>query len=125
MGYSACTGNVRFRSSQTGRRARSARAIGVTDITLVAVCSAVLLLALLGTAAAPTRPEPAGWKPVLVSAQATLWDLARQHPISGLTTAETVALIRTHNELTGPSLVIGQRVEVPSGPPSTALAARP
>ncbi|MDO8879753.1 MAG: hypothetical protein Q7W44_02975 [Coriobacteriia bacterium] len=101
------------------------RAIGITDITLVSVCGAVLLLALLGAAAAPTRPEPAGWKPVLVSEQATLWDLARQHPISDLTTAETVAMIRTHNDLTEPSLVIGQRVEVPSGSPSTALAARP
>jgi hypothetical protein len=125
MEYSACTVDVRLRSSQAGRRARPARAIGVADIALVAVCGAVLLLALLAAATAPARPEPAGWTPVLVSEQATLWDLARQHPISDLTTAETVALIRTHNDLTESSLIVGQRLEVPSGSPSTALAARP
>ncbi|MDP2299150.1 MAG: hypothetical protein Q8M55_00375, partial [Actinomycetota bacterium] len=84
MEYSAYTANVRLRISQAGGRARPARAIGATDLTLVAVCCAVLVLALLGAAAAPARPEPDGWTPVLVSERTTLWDLARQHPVSSL-----------------------------------------
>jgi hypothetical protein len=90
------------------------------------VCAACLTLTALGAIAAPDHPGPAEWAPVLIAERATLWDLAREHPIPGLSTAETVSLIRERNGMADASLAVGESLEVPIGSSaSVALAARP
>jgi hypothetical protein len=88
--------------------------LGVLDVVLVAICVATLMWAVVGAASAPASPHIERWSPVLVEEHATVWDLARAHPIRGLTTAETVALIRSHNGLAGAALRVGQSLEVPA-----------
>ncbi|MBN2847726.1 MAG: hypothetical protein JXP72_04650 [Coriobacteriia bacterium] len=75
---------------------------------------AVLVLTAISALQAPARPEVANWASVRVPDNGTLWDLAREHPVSGLSTAETVALIRTRNDLPTGSLVVGQALQVPA-----------
>ncbi len=83
------------------------------------LCAAVLP-SILATAPAAT-PTVA----VRVADQETLWDLAKAHPVSGNTTAQTVSIIRDLNGLEGSMIAAGEVLRVPA-PPSgqTALASR-
>ena len=44
----------------------------------------------------------------------TLWDIAEEHPVSHLSTSDTVALIRSWNGLTSSELSIGMDLLVPA-----------
>jgi hypothetical protein len=46
-----------------------------------------------------SAPTATAWTSVSVTEHTTLWDIAREHPVPGLSTAETVQLIRDHNGL--------------------------
>lgn len=50
---------------------------------------------------------------VSVSAGDTLWDLAEEHPVDGLSTYETVKLIESQNHLSSSELSLGQSLKVP------------
>ncbi len=53
---------------------------------------------------------------VVVSVQSgdTLWDIAEEHPVSNLSTSDTVALIRSWNDLSSSELSIGMDLLVPA-----------
>lgn len=53
---------------------------------------------------------------VVISVQSgdTLWDIAEEHPVSHLSTADTVALIRSWNDLSSSELSIGMDLLVPA-----------
>jgi len=85
-----------------------------SDIALGVAVLAVVVLTAVSALQAPTRPEVSNWASVRVPENGTLWDLAREHPVSGLSTAETVTLIRTRNDLPTGSLVVGQSLQVPA-----------
>ena len=51
---------------------------------------------------------------VRVTAGETLWNLARSHPVTGLSTAQTVELIADLNQLEDRALAVGTAVRVPS-----------
>jgi LysM repeat protein len=44
----------------------------------------------------------------------TLWSLARQYPVEGLTTGQTVELLQQVNDLDGATIVAGTCLRVPS-----------
>ena len=75
---------------------------------------AVLALTVVSALHAPAPPEVSDWASVRVPENGTLWDLAREHGVSGLSTAETVTLIRARNDLPTGSLVVGQSLQVPA-----------
>lgn len=87
--------------------------LSTADVLVPAVFVLCVLIALTLTAIAPEAPAVTQWSTVRVKPAATLWDLARAHPIPGLSTAETVGLIRERNDLPTASLFVGQALEVP------------
>ncbi|MHB9002721.1 MAG: LysM peptidoglycan-binding domain-containing protein [Coriobacteriia bacterium] len=55
----------------------------------------------------------------------TLWGVAASHPVDGLDTAQTVALIQELNEMSDSALAAGQTLEVPAREGAdTAMASR-
>lgn len=105
---------VRMRAEcRPSARTRAAR-IQAGDAALLGIFGLCLAVALLALALRPAPPSAASWTPVTIGEHSTLWDVARAHPVPGLSTAETVALIRTHNGLETPDLVAGQPLFVPA-----------
>ena len=98
--------------------------------TLATAVIVVLILAAIAVAALsllvqPPAPLPADWMQVTVEPNASLWTLASAHPVTGLSTGETAALIAEHNGLESGVIHPGQTVRVPSeGPADTAVALR-
>ena len=89
-------------------------AVGVT---------ALLVVLTIGTAGAADPAVPS-WGAVLVHDNATLWDLARAHPVEGLGTAQTVALIQERNGLTTGTIAAGQSLDVPQPVLGSSTASR-
>jgi len=54
----------------------------------------------------------------------SLWDLARSHPVEGMSTAQTAELIATLNDLGTSNLVANTVVRVPANESSGAFASR-
>lgn len=84
------------------------------DAALVGIFGLCLAFALLTLTLQPAPPAAGSWTTVSIRQHSTLWDIARAHPVPGLTTAETVDLIRTHNSLEAPDLIAGQPLLVPA-----------
>ena len=84
------------------------------DAALVGILGLCLAVALLTLTLRPAPQTADSWTTVSVRQHSTLWDIARAHPVPGLTTAETVDLIRTHNSLEAPDLIAGQPLLVPT-----------
>ncbi|MFU8890192.1 MAG: LysM peptidoglycan-binding domain-containing protein [Anaerosomatales bacterium] len=79
---------------------------------------ALLVASLLVTALAIApeyRPDEVRTRPVRVVQGDSLWTLARANPVAGLSTAETVDLLRHINGLEGSVVHAGQLLEVPGG----------
>ena len=102
---------LRTHRTGLGRHRRLPRA---SDVVLGIAVLAVVALTAVSVLQAPSRPEVSNWASVRVPENGTLWDLAREHPVSGLSTAETVTLIRARNDLPTGSLVVGQALQVPA-----------
>lgn len=86
---------------------------------LLAAATAIVLLA--SALVAPARPEPESWTSVDVAAYGTLWEIAANHRVPGLSTAQTVELIAEENNLSSSTLYTGQVLRVPA-PEDSALA---
>jgi hypothetical protein len=120
-----------FRRTQTVRRGEQASTI---DPLIVRRFMRVALALLLATAAVvvavsnanqPEHPEPAAWSSVIVPEGSSLWDIAAANPVPGLSTPETMALIREANGLRSSALMAGLVLRVPStSDPHVAMAAR-
>lgn len=80
----------------------------------ILVVSAAVIVSVAALFSAPGRPAPVSWTAVSVAESGTLWGLAAEHPVSGLSTAETIDLIVEENGLTSSVLHAGQTVVVPS-----------
>lgn len=90
-------------------------------VAYAALVICVLVTIITALIARPERPAPDSWTAVTVGDSGTLWALAQAHPVSGLTTAETVALIKRSNHLDSGLITPGQTLRVPA-PDSAALA---
>ncbi|MCE5191455.1 MAG: LysM peptidoglycan-binding domain-containing protein [Actinomycetia bacterium] len=84
-------------------------------LALLALC--VLAAAVLPALSAADAAWPAAVTIKVGEAQ-TLWEIAKAHPIEGLSTAQTVAAIRERNGLTESGLLAGQLLKVPREPSS-------
>jgi hypothetical protein len=105
------------RHARAGRRpsrnAAPAKAWSAIALFFVATI-ALIALGALPTLADPARP-PASTHGVVVGAADTLWSIATDNPVSGVSTLEMIAAIRGANEL-GPDdrLQPGAVVRVPA-----------
>lgn len=78
--------------------------------TLMAAVSALPTLADIGSSGTPAAT---GATTIMVSPSDTLWRIARDHPVTGLTTAETVQALKDLNGLSGSQIVAGSTLRVP------------
>jgi LysM repeat protein len=111
--------------SRTGshRAARSKRADGLTHFE-IATLIAIALLIVIGILSAHS-PGSAATASLTVQARPgdTLWSIARNHPIAGLTTAQIAEQIARDNHLTGSTLQVGSVLVVPApGDPEQRMA---
>jgi hypothetical protein len=59
-------------------------------------------------------PSVSTWTSVSVTEHTTLWDIAREHPVPGLSTAETAQLIRERNGLPSDVVHAGLIITAPA-----------
>ena len=89
---------------------------------------ALIVLALFAGALAPAFrsavPEPEAYASTVVPEDGTLWEIALRHPADGLSTAQTVALIRRVNSLDTGVIYPGQTLRVPARVGQAAVAQR-
>lgn len=107
-------------SSQVRRPAPSRssgalRAVAAGVVALALVVGASSLSSALWASRYQDATEGLETSRHVVAAGESLWGLAEQHPIEGLSTAETVSYLRHENSLGDAGLVAGQVVLVPSG----------
>ena len=72
----------------------------------------LLVLALVYWMSAPATSLDASTT-IRITHGDTLWDIAAQHRLPGLTTAETVAVIREANGMSSSSLAVGDTLAIP------------
>lgn len=104
--------------SRCSRQRLSALEIAILAASVLVLIAIALLPGLRGSA--PTWPDAVTIK---VDNSQTLWGIAQTHPIKGLTTAQTVAAIRSANQLSDSALREGQLLRVPGASDSSAAMA--
>jgi predicted Zn-dependent protease len=72
-----------------------------------------LAIAVASALIAPEESKPVRWEQTTVAPGATLWTLAAENPVPGLSVTETVDLIRAENALASGLLCAGQTLTVP------------
>jgi LysM repeat protein len=111
-------------SGRIPRTQSSAAGLTKTE-AIIATCALVLALCAAFIPAvsshAATTATTAPTISVKVASQDTLWDIAKAHPIKGQTTAETVRVIKSLNDMSGSMISAGEVIRVPA--PATALTA--
>jgi LysM repeat protein len=109
--------------TRTSARSRGAGTVsgGLEVIALIVI--AVLLI--LGAVVTSPRSAPAPSLTALkVTAGDSLWMLAADHPVEGLTTAQVSEILMEANHLEAPLVTPGQTILVPVESPGRRLAAR-
>lgn len=108
------------------RTNRSRRSSGLTaaEMVLLVLCLLAVVGAFLASAG-PALPTGIESRAIRVESGQTLWDLAQTHRVDGLSTADTVELIRSINSLSDSRIAADTLVLVPTDSSlQTALAAR-
>ena len=122
MNANAHTAAVGIRHNAHGRGAGRLSAIEIAVVALAAVT--LVTCALISTGRQGSVPSVESIT-VRVSESDTLWEIARNHPVSGLSTAQTVALIRDLNQMSTSAIAAGETLRVPADPAvGTAMASR-
>ena len=78
---------------------------------IVLVIAVIVVVVASGSRTAPT---PATTGAVKVSPGESLWSIAAANPVEGLTTPETVEVIRRSNHLTSDAITTGSVLRVPA-----------
>lgn len=112
-----------------GPHGQSVRATGVfgTGLSLTELTALLIitLLLIVGTWVTLERQHSSvDMKPLRVESGDTLWKLAQQHPIPGLTTAETVQIIADASDVRDGRVAPGDDLQVPVDPRGQELASR-
>lgn len=84
------------------------------EIAVLALIGVALVAAAVSPLLRGPRPEPAAYASITVDEHDTLWDIASEHSVNGLGTADTVAVIRRVNGLRSALIHPGQVLSVPS-----------
>lgn len=123
---STCRIRVReIRGYCPSRRDIDATVHGVGVVGLALLLAATLAVTVASAVVPAEHPGVSQWATVAVDPRGTLWDLAVLHPVDGLSTSETVDLIRAENSLASSSLRVGQTLRVPaSASTCTSVAQR-
>ncbi len=104
------------------RHSATMRLSAVEWLTLIAVAGLLVGAVLLG---AGKSHEVSATTPVRVQGGDTLWSLASEHPVKGLSTAQTADLIAEVNGLDGAHVLqAGSMISVPVERDARALAMR-
>ncbi|MDY0340911.1 MAG: LysM peptidoglycan-binding domain-containing protein [Coriobacteriia bacterium] len=112
----------RISPSFVGETTHTERLVQIAYVALL-LCAAVAIA--ISTTARTDRPAPDTWAAITVSDSGTLWTIAREHPVPGLSTADNVALIKESNRLDSAVIMPGQTLRVPSqGSSALAVASR-
>jgi LysM repeat protein len=111
-------------ASGCARRRGKRRGFTSSEAAIVAIVGVALLVAALSPLLRGPLPEPPSFSSVTVDPRDTLWEIASEHPVEGLTTAETVAIIRRANGLASGVIQPGQVLNVPSQTRQPILAQR-
>jgi hypothetical protein len=102
--------------------ARPARARGIGSVIEIAVLVCLAALLILGIVASTSGSRPTvETTRVLAERGDTLWTLAKEHPIRGLTTEQVADTIADANGIQGGTVVAGSSLLVPA-PASSAVA---
>lgn len=83
------------------------------EAMLLALVAATLVTGAMMTADQGGTPGVIGMRRVVVRTGESLWSIARRNPMPGLSTAETVSLIKRANGLRGSSVASGEALAVP------------
>jgi len=108
------------------RKPPMSRAVPSTRTLEWAALLIIALLLLVGLVSTSGRQASMPFQSQSLKVQTgdTLWTLAAQHPVEGMSTAEVADMLAKENGLAGCSLVPGQVIVVPSGPCERRLAAK-
>jgi len=117
---------VRETTSRGGRRSsrvpvRRGRARLILEVGALAVITALLVAGPLMARQAAVDFETSS---ILTAQGDTLWTIARAHPVPGLTTAQSVEVIATLNDLETANIPAGVSVQVPDSDTGIAFALR-
>ncbi|MGB4592954.1 MAG: LysM peptidoglycan-binding domain-containing protein [Coriobacteriia bacterium] len=108
----------------TAHAPRSSRLSGI-EMAALALATITLMVCAAFSVRPSATPEVDSTITVKIAPSDTLWDLARAYPVDGLTTAQTVAVIRDLNDMSTSAIVAGETLEVPaSSSISAAVASR-
>jgi hypothetical protein len=114
--------NLAAAAPQEQRRQARRTRLSAPEVLVLAILLALLL------ASAMVARHPAGHDvrstSVRVESGQTLWDLAKSHPVAGMSTDQTAELIAGLNDLGTRGLVAHMVVRVPATTPSDVLASR-
>ena len=99
--------------SQTHATHRTGRSGQAAIEWLAVVLVAVALLVVAATSGGSPQVDVSATRTVGVSAGDTLWEIASRHPITGLSTAQTVEVLAELNDVEGSLLTAGSSVIVP------------
>lgn len=116
MNSTTATTNTHFadRPHPAKRASRTtSRQVAWAEIVALALITAALIAALVVTSGRAHAKVPS--ERTRVEAGQTLWTLASEHPVSGLTTEQTAELIASVNHIEGGGVTAGQSVLIPAG----------
>ncbi|GAB4286553.1 MAG: hypothetical protein Kow0067_10560 [Coriobacteriia bacterium] len=110
-------------AARVRRAPRERTRLTIVEASVLAIVAIALVAAAVGPALA--RDEHVGrTKTIKVSTNDSLWTIAAADPVDGLTTAQTVRLIKDMNGLSESVIVDGQLLTVPSDEHASAAMAR-
>lgn len=111
-----------YSGRQVPRSRTAARVLSPVEGALLALVVGVLLCA----AVLSTNPRPADLRTttVQVGAGDSLWEIAQEYPVEGLTTGETVDLLSELNGLENATISAGSSLKVPARATSESVAMR-
>lgn len=92
----------------------------MSPLERLVVVGLALMLIVCALASRPHVPDGSATVSVRIAAGDTLWGIARQHQIAGLSTAQTADYIARLNGLKSSVLVMGSELRIPA--PGTAGA---
>lgn len=116
MNSTTATTNTRFADKpRTARRAlrTTSRQVVWAEIVALVLITAALIAALAVTSGRAHAKVPS--ERTRVERGQTLWTLASEHPVCGLTTEQTAELIASVNHIEGGRVTAGQSVLIPTG----------
>ncbi|MDI6900363.1 MAG: LysM peptidoglycan-binding domain-containing protein [Anaerosomatales bacterium] len=112
------------RAPRARRASRGRTRLTVIETAILALAALALVAAAVGPSLARADELP-GSATIKVSSNESLWTIAAGNPVDGLTTAQTVHLIKEMNGLEDSAVMDGQLLTVPSdGDTSAAMARR-